>query len=137
MTPDGAEPDTPSITTIAASAVCLKILNDLRGLPKNGLRRGTPARVASPTRQPWRGLFVLLAGVVFLGFSLRHAVTIVSPLLSTVQRYIGLTSGRRHHLWRAADDHVRERRLHHADGDPGIGLPQAALWPWGSVRWAR
>ena len=55
MNPDGAEPDTPSIKTIAANAVCLEILNDVRGLPGKGLWRGTPARVASPTRQPWRG----------------------------------------------------------------------------------
>lgn len=47
--------------------------------------------VASPTSQPWRGRFFLLAGVVLLGLSLRHAVTVVSPLLATVQRDIGLT----------------------------------------------
>ena len=32
----------------------------------------------------------LLTGVVLLGLSLRHAVTVVSPLLATIQRDIGL-----------------------------------------------
>ena len=50
----------------------------------------TSETLAAPALQPWRGRLFLLAGVVLLGLSLRHAVTVVSPLLSTIQRDIGL-----------------------------------------------
>jgi len=39
---------------------------------------------------PWTGRVFLFAGVVLLGLSLRHAVTGVSPLLSTIEVDIGL-----------------------------------------------
>lgn len=40
--------------------------------------------------RPWAGRLFLLLGVVLLGLSLRHAVTGVSPLLSTIEGAIGL-----------------------------------------------
>jgi len=50
----------------------------------------TSKALPAPAPQPWRGRLFLLAGVMLLGLSLRHAVTVVSPLLSTIQRDIGL-----------------------------------------------
>lgn len=43
-----------------------------------------------PVPLPWTGRIFLFAGVVLLGLSLRHAVTGVSPLLSTIQAEIGM-----------------------------------------------
>lgn len=40
--------------------------------------------------QPWTGRLFLLLGVILLGLSLRHAVTDVSPLLSTIKAELGL-----------------------------------------------
>lgn len=50
----------------------------------------TSKALPAPAPQPWSGRLFLLAGVVLLGLSLRHAVTVVWPLLSTIQRDIGL-----------------------------------------------
>jgi CP family cyanate transporter-like MFS transporter len=45
-------------------------------------------------KQPWAGRIYLLAGIVLLGLSLRHAVTAVAPLLATIGGDIGMgTSG--------------------------------------------
>ena len=51
-----------------------------------------PAAAASPSPvpQPWAGRIGLLAGVILLGISLRHAVTDVAPLLFTIAPEIGL-----------------------------------------------
>lgn len=51
-----------------------------------------PAAAASPgpVPQPWAGRIGLLAGVILLGISLRHAVTDVAPLLATIAPEIGL-----------------------------------------------
>ncbi|MEA1013703.1 MFS transporter [Sphingosinicella sp. LY1275] len=43
-----------------------------------------------PAAAPWPGRLLLLVGVVLLGLSLRHAITAVSPLLSTIQDDIEL-----------------------------------------------
>lgn len=48
----------------------------------------SPPTTAAPA--PWAGRLFLLAGVVLLGLSLRHAITAVSPLLSTIQEDVGL-----------------------------------------------
>lgn len=45
---------------------------------------------SADTPRPWTGRLILLAGVVLLGLSLRHAITAVSPLLSTIQQDLGL-----------------------------------------------
>lgn len=42
--------------------------------------------------QPWSGRLLILLGVALLGLSLRHAVTVVSPLLSTIRSDIGMGS---------------------------------------------
>lgn len=42
------------------------------------------------TKQPWAGRIYLLAGIVLLGLSLRHAVTAVAPLLTTISADIGM-----------------------------------------------
>lgn len=47
---------------------------------------------APATAAPWAGRLLLLVGVVLLGLSLRHAITAVSPLLSTIREDIGLST---------------------------------------------
>lgn len=56
----------------------------------------SPARASSstdsetPVTRPWAGRIYLLVGIVLLGLSLRHAVTGVAPLLSTISTDIGM-----------------------------------------------
>lgn len=54
---------------------------------------GTATKITdsgTPVTQPWAGRIYLLVGIVLLGLSLRHAVTVVAPLLSTISADIGM-----------------------------------------------
>jgi CP family cyanate transporter-like MFS transporter len=52
--------------------------------------RPHPLAVMAGPARPWAGRIYLLIGVILLGLSLRHAVTVVAPLLSTVSADIGM-----------------------------------------------
>jgi MFS transporter, CP family, cyanate transporter len=51
---------------------------------------GTPAAAADTPRSLWRGRLLLIAGIVLLGISLRHAVTGMSPFLPQIRQDIGM-----------------------------------------------
>ena len=50
----------------------------------------TPGTAADPARLPWRGRIFTFVGLILLAFSLRHAVTGVSPLLSRIEDEVDL-----------------------------------------------
>lgn len=45
---------------------------------------------ATLNARPWSGRIYLLIGIILLGLSLRHAVTVVAPLLATIKDDIGM-----------------------------------------------
>jgi MFS transporter, CP family, cyanate transporter len=49
-----------------------------------------PEVTAQPRRGLWRGRAAILIGLVLLGIGLRHAVTLLSPLLGEVREALGL-----------------------------------------------
>lgn len=53
-------------------------------------KSATAATARAPVALPWTGRIFLFIGVVLFGLSLRHAVTGISPLLSTIETDIGL-----------------------------------------------
>jgi MFS transporter, CP family, cyanate transporter len=51
---------------------------------------GTPAEDTSGPGSLWRGRVLLIAGIVLLGITLRHAVTGLSPLLPVLREELGI-----------------------------------------------
>jgi len=52
-----------------------------------------PGDSAAPRRGLWQGRAAVLIGLVLLGIGLRHAVTLLSPLLGDVTAALGIGTG--------------------------------------------
>lgn len=57
---------------------------------QDSLHQAQPEPASAPQPQPWRGRIFFFIGLIILAFSLRHAVTGISPILTRVQQDVPL-----------------------------------------------